>query len=75
VLVGYGMAAVTFLAALIHAGTSPWRPPLALALIPLAVLLVFMALQSFMVLMLGTFFWFTTLAPCTVACPILCTAY
>ena len=34
-----------------------------------------MALQGFMVLMLDAFFWFTTLAPYTVACPVLCTLY
>jgi ABC-type Fe3+-siderophore transport system permease subunit len=75
VLIGFAMVAITLIVALLHARTSPWRLPLAVALIPLTVSLVFMALQGFMVLMIDTFYWFTTLAPYTVACPILCTAY
>ena len=75
VLIGFGMVAATLIAALVHARTSPWRLLRAMALVPLAVSLVFMALQGFMVLMLDAFFWFTTLAPYTVACPVLCTLY
>jgi hypothetical protein len=75
VLVGFGMVATILIAALLYARTSPWRLLRAMALVPLAVSLVFMALQGFMVLMLYAFFWFTTLAPYTVACPVLCTLY
>lgn len=28
-----------------------------------------------MIAMLNTFYWFTSLAPFTVACPVLCTAF
>ena len=75
VLIGFGMVAAILFAALVYARTSPWRLLRAVALVPLAVSLVFMALQGFMVLMLDAFFWFTTLAPYTVACPVLCTLY
>jgi hypothetical protein len=75
VLIGFGMVAAIVFAALACARTSPWRLLRAMALVPLAVSLVFMALQGFMVLMLDAFFWFTTLAPYTVACPVLCTLY
>jgi hypothetical protein len=75
VLIGFGMVAAILFAALVYARTSPWRLLRAMALVPLAVSLVFMALQGFMVLMLDAFFWFTTLAPYTVACPVLCTLY
>ncbi len=75
VLIGFGMVAAILFAALVYARTSPWRLLRVVALVPLAVSLVFMALQGFMVLMLDAFFWFTTLAPYTVACPVLCTLY
>lgn len=75
VLIGFGMVAAILIAALLYARTSPWRLLRALVLVPLAVSLVFMALQGFMVLMLDRFFWFTALAPYTVACPVLCTLY
>ncbi len=75
VLIGFGMVAAILIAALLYARTSPWRLLRALVLVPLAVSLVFMALQGFMVLMLDGFFWFTALAPYTVACPVLCTLY
>lgn len=75
VLIGFGMVTAILFGALVYARTSPWRLLRAMALVPLAVSLVFMALQGFMVLMLDAFFWFTALAPYTVACPILCTLY
>jgi hypothetical protein len=36
---------------------------------------VFLVLQGFMVLLPEAFFWFTSLAPYTVACPVICTLY
>lgn len=45
------------------------------ALSPIAVSVVFLALQGFMVLMLDAFVWFTALAPYAVACPVICTLY
>jgi hypothetical protein len=52
-----------------------FRIVLASVLSPLAVSLVFLLLQVFMVAMLDAFFWFTVLAPYTVACPVVCTLY
>lgn len=75
VLAGFGIAGGTVITALLHARTSLWRLPLVIALCPLAISVVFLVLQGFMVLMLDAFFWFTTLAPYTVACPVLCTLY
>jgi hypothetical protein len=54
VLIGFGMVAAILFAALVYARTSPWRLLRAMALVPLAVSLMFMALQGFMVLMLDS---------------------
>lgn len=75
VLAGFGMAGGTVFTALLAAQASVWRLLLAVVISPLAISVVFLALQGFMVLMLDAFFWFTWLAPYTVACPVLCTLY
>jgi hypothetical protein len=75
VLAGFGMAIGTVFAWLLAAKVSLWRLMLASALSPIAVSMVFLVLQGFMVLMLDAFFWCTWLAPYAVACPVLCTLY
>lgn len=75
VLAGFGVALGTVFVALFAARTSLWRLILAAALTPLAISVLFLAMQGFMIAMLDTFYWFTSLAPYTVACPILCTFY
>ena len=73
VLAGFGMAASAVSTTLLTARVSVWRLLLAAAMCPLAISVVFLGLQGFMVLMLSAFFWLTTLAPYAVACPVLCT--
>jgi hypothetical protein len=75
VLAGFSVALVTVFGALFATRTSMWRLILGAAISPLAISVLFLALQGFMIAMLGTFHWFTTLAPYTVACPVLCTLY
>ncbi len=75
VLAGFGVALGTVFVALFSTRTSVWRLILACAISPLAISVLFLVLQGFMIAMLETFDWFTTLAPYTVACPILCTIY
>ena len=75
VLAGYAMAIGSVLAWLLIRGASLWRLLLAAVLSPVAISVVFLVLQGFMAMMLDTFFWFTVLAPYTVACPVLCTFY
>jgi hypothetical protein len=75
VLAGFGAAISIVIAWLVAAGISFWRLLVASALSPIAVSAVFVVLQSFMMLMLDGFFWFTSLAPYTVACPVICTFY
>jgi len=75
VLAGFGMAIGTVFTALLANRRSVWRLLLAIAVTPLAISVLFMILQAFMVLMLDAFFWLTWLAPYTVACPVLCTLY
>jgi len=69
------MAIGTVFTALLAGRRSVWRLLLAIAVTPLAISVLFMILQAFMVLMLDAFFWLTWLAPYTVACPVLCTLY
>lgn len=75
VLAGFAAAVGSVFVALLSTGRSPSRLMLGIALTPFAVSAVFLTLQGFMVAMLYTFYWFTSLAPYTVACPVLCTVY
>jgi hypothetical protein len=75
VLAGYGMAIGAMLAWLFMTRVSRWRLLMASAVSPLAASVVFLVLQGFMVLIPEAFFWFTSLAPYTVACPVICTLY
>jgi hypothetical protein len=75
VLAGFGFSAATVIISMFWARASIWRLLVGAAISPVAISVVFLALQGFMVLMLDAFFWFTSLAPYTVACPVVCTLY
>jgi hypothetical protein len=75
VLAGFAVALGSVFAALVGTRTSLWRLFLATVVSPPAISVLFVAMQGFMVVMLDTFYWFTLLAPLTVACPVLCTLY
>jgi hypothetical protein len=75
VLAGFGMTIGTVLAWLFMTRLSLWRLLVASAVSPVAVSVVFLVLQAFMVLMLEAFLWLTALAPYAVACPVICTLY
>jgi hypothetical protein len=75
VLAGFGVAVGSVFAAMLATSASVFRLLLATLLTPLAISALFVALQGFMIAMLATFYWFTSLAPFTVACPVLCTVY
>jgi len=75
VLFGFGVGLGGVFVALLGRGASPWRLFLAAAVSPFAISAVFVALQGFMAAMLDMFYWFTTLAPYTVVCPVICTLY
>jgi hypothetical protein len=75
VLAGFAMAIGSVVAWLMAAKISFSRLLLASALSPIAVSVVFLALQGFMMLMLEAFFRFTSLAPYAVVCPVVCTLY
>jgi hypothetical protein len=75
VLAGFGVMTCAMLASLFLAGVSRWRLLLALAASPFAASVVFLVLQGFMVLIPDAVFWFTSLAPYVVTCPVICTLY
>lgn len=75
VLAGFGVAVGSVFTAMLATRASVFRLLFATALTPFAISVVFVALQGFMIAMLDTFYWFTSLAPFTVACPVLCTVY
>ena len=75
VLGGFGVAVGSVSLALLGRRRSPWRLLLVPLASPFAISVVFLALQGFMVAMLDTFYWFTSLAPYTVACPVICSLY
>ena len=75
VLVGFALGLGGVFIALLGTRASPGRLLLAAALSPFAISAVFVGLQGFMVAMLDMFYWFTTLAPYTVICPVICTLY
>jgi hypothetical protein len=75
VLGGFGVAVGSVFLALLGRRRSPWRLLLVPLVSPFAISVVFLALQGFMVAMLDTFYWFTALAPYTVACPVICSLY
>jgi hypothetical protein len=75
VLAGFAVAVGSVFAAMLATRASVFRLLVAAALTPFAISVLFVALQGFMIAMLDTFYWFTSLAPFTVACPVLCTAY
>jgi hypothetical protein len=75
VLAGFGVTICAMLGWLLLTGVSRWRLLLASATSPFAASAVFLVLQGFMVLLPEAFFWFTSLAPYTVACPVICTLY
>ena len=74
-LVGFAVGLGGVFIALLGTRASPGRLLLAVALSPFAISAVFVGLQGFMVAMLDMFYWFTTLAPYTVICPVICTLY
>ena len=73
VLAGFATAIGSVVVWLMAAKISFSRLLLASALSPIAVSVVFLALQGFMMLMLEAFFRFTSLAPYAVVCPVVCT--
>jgi hypothetical protein len=75
VLAGFTAGISAVFAWLLSGRFALWRLLLASAAGPLVVSLVFLVLQGFMVLMLGTLYWLTVLAPYAVACPVLCILY
>jgi hypothetical protein len=75
VLGGFAVGVGSVSVALLSMRSSPWRLVLAILASPFAISLVFLALQGFMIAMMDTFYWFTSLAPYTVACPVICTLY
>jgi len=75
VSVAFGMALGGVFVALFINRTSLWRLLFAAAISPLAISVLFLALQGCMVAILGIFYWFTSLVLYTIACPILCTIY
>jgi hypothetical protein len=75
VLAGFGVAVGSVFTAMLAKRPSVFRLLLATVLTPFAISAVFVGLQGFMIAMLDAFYWFTSLAPYTVACPVLCTAY
>ena len=75
VLGGFGVGLGGAFAVLLRTRASPWRLLLATAVSPLAISVVFVGLQGFMVAILEMFYWFTPLAPYTVVCPVICTLY
>jgi len=75
VLAGVGMAAAVLVIWLRAAWLSPARLAIALVLSPFAISVAITMLQAFMALMLAGFYWLTLLAPYTVACPVLCSAW
>jgi hypothetical protein len=75
VLAGFTAAISAVFAWLLTGRFTLWRLVLASAASPLVVSVVFMVLQGFMLMLLGSFYWLTVLAPYAVACPVLCTLY
>ena len=75
VLGGFAVGVGSVSVALLGRRRSPWRLGLAILASPFAISLVFLALQGFIVVMLDAFYWFTSLAPYTVACPVICSLY
>jgi hypothetical protein len=75
VLAVFGMVLGSVFAVLFMTRMSMLRLILAAIISPVAISILFLALQGFMTAMLDTFYWFTSLAPYTVACPILCSVY
>ncbi len=75
VLAGFATTIGGVFALLLASKPSLPRLLLVAALSPIAVSVVFLALQGFMVLMLDAFVWFTAFAPYAVACPVVCTLY
>lgn len=75
VLFGFAVGVGSVCVALLAMRGSPWRLFLAIVASPFAISAVFLALQGFMMAMLDTFYWFTSLAPYTVVCPVICTLY
>ncbi len=75
VLAGFALAVATVFFVLLATETTTWRLLAAAAISPIAISVVFVVLQSFMLMMLNAFFWLTALAPYAVACPVICTLY
>jgi hypothetical protein len=75
VLSGFGITIAAVLGWLLASRVSLWRVLLAAAISPLAVSVVFLALQSAMVLLYDAFFWLAWLAPYAIACPVVCALY
>ncbi len=75
VLAGFAFGLGGVFLALLGTRASPWRLLLAAVVSPFAISAVFVGLQGFMAAMLDMFYWFTTLAPYTVICPVICTLY
>ena len=75
VLGGFAAGVGSVFVALLITRRSAWRLLLATLASPFAISVVFLALQGFMIAMMDTFYWFTSLAPYTVACPLICTLY
>ena len=75
VLAGFTASVSGIFAWLLTGRFTLWRVVLASAAGPLVVSVVFMVLQGFMLMLLGSFYWLTALAPYAVACPVLCTLY
>jgi hypothetical protein len=75
VLAGFGLAIGTVFFTLLATETTTWRLLSATAISPIAISVLFLMLQTFMLMMLSAFFWLTALAPYAVACPVICTLY
>lgn len=75
VLGGFAAAVGSVFVAMLITRRSPWRLLLATLASPFAISVVFLALQGFMIAMMDAFYWFTSLAPYTVVCPLVCTFY
>src|SRR5262249_33778757 len=75
VLGGFAAGVGSVFVALLITHRSAWRLLLATLASPFAISVVFLALQGFMIAMMDTFYWFTSLAPYTVACPLICPLY
>ncbi len=75
VLAGFGIAIGAVYHWLRATKITPRRLLVGLALIPLAISVMFIILQALMVVVLATCFWFASLAPFVVAGVVLCSAY